>query len=216
MKHKVRNFQTNVIDERLGAGSYFKVLTAPGTATVSFKIGSTDSDAIILNENDSSDFEHQGNIYVTIEGLLQGEFVKVIFAEGEFSINNESSNTNIGSYNAAALYQLDKMLNRYDIPDYSGVGSTSTVLVTLLNKVLTCDKISLFINANRCETGGAASIDATLDGVLISQATMAFLTPNINAEITLEGVKGKTLVIKGYHTSGFGVFYALQEFNLKA
>ena len=120
------------------------------------------------------------------------------------------------------LTRFEKAINKYENNSQDYFTSNSAAQITFINKVLTCDKITISINGGILSTGHGSTIICELSAKhFLSQKTTNDATyggegSSKHEQMTFENVKGQTLNITGLN-SGSNIFYAnIQEYTLKA
>lgn len=218
-------------DHEVGAGEYLLLIDAPPLANVTVKPNSQfGATGIPLKSGHDVRSRKEVNKWFISADAVAGGTIKILMSDSDepLTINTVPSDVNVSeigslaAFGAAALAQLDKAINPYELGVLSG-GTTSFVgTTTLLNKTLTCDSFDLFLSLRN--TGHIVAhgvIVATLDGITVSIAGAYNDTYGNGVVIidraTIHNCKGKTLSIVSTIGATQNISnYSLVEKTLKA
>ncbi len=213
----------------MGAGNYITLLSAPPLANVYLQINDNTSPKIPFNEGDSLEAIDINRIYITADVVVGGKLVfgqsnakdfKIIPAPKVKDIEEIGK---IGEFDDVLLKALDKIINPYEEPTTITASTSVTAYVTMLDKILNCDKINLHyigsILSNDSSNGlQFGHIDIFLDDKLIAVSGGYNYQSGIGeGNLSLQNIKGKKLTIKAYTASEiYHSMFSLQEFTKKA
>lgn len=227
-----KGITNGLIDETIAQNmNYIMLYDAPVGANVTFKYNDPSADAIDIKVGTSIKTQDAEQIYVSADSVASGTITLIqaknietfeLFLPVEVNdINTISNVTQLDGISTSLNTALDKIVNPYQDPTTTNDSGNSSSTTTILNKTLSCDKITLILTVSNTAVHafGDIGITAYLDGHVLCTCREA---QNNDAgfntgQITLENVNGKTLSIKGrsYDVGGY-YGYCLQEFTKKA
>lgn len=207
----------------LGAGNTIVFTTIPAGVRVYFAVDNNSSSKIEALQGMQIKTNH-GGIYFTTVGTSASPMVLAHWASDDMAIEMPPISTfeSLNGFGLTAFNQLVKAMNPYDITLDYGLAGSSTSLTTMINKTLTCDKLTLKFNAGMCGAGQNGELTIRIDGVAqasqqrANHAASGGEYSTILDEITIYNCKGKTLLIHGFNTLAYGYFCHVTEYTLKA
>lgn len=215
-------------DHEVGAGEYLLLIDAPPLANVTVKPNSQfGATGIPLKSGHDVRSRKEVNKWFISADAVAGGTIKILMSDSDepLTINTVPSDVNvseigsIAAFGAAALAQLDKSANPYNISSTYSVSSTVGALVTLLNKTLSCDAIDISFSCGVAPQGNSPEIKILINGAIValqSTQNVAYESSSRVEHISLYGVNGKTIMITGGNVAGYYRFATITEKTLKA
>jgi len=221
------DISNGLVNHEIGAGEYIMLVEAPTAANVTVKANQSFKNGVPLKQGHSLRARKEvRNIYISCDAIANSSITLMqADREDDFELTTPPSSVDvdlIGGYEQIALNQLGKMFEPYEEPVTTNLYSSSPTDVTIFNKVLTCDKITIRAACSTVNAGGAAnmrfvldlfpalhlfkSVDGTYVGTLESKTDF----------IEIYNVRGKTLTCNGSITASGNIFSTIQEYTLKA
>jgi hypothetical protein len=215
-----------------GGKTYIILLEAPTGANVRIRLDDNTADEIPLDTNYGLKFSKATRIYVSSDAV-SGQAIKIGVSDtttGEFEvlpsptvdqIDTIGEVTELAGISTALNTALDKIINPYQVPTITTGDTNSTSDITLISKTLTCDKIICFLAIDELTSHYdtvSTGITLYIDGHAVCNTGKTIdATGYSSSNITLEGVRGKALLIKA-RTGGASRYagYALNEYILKS
>ncbi len=214
--------------------NYLILLEAPANANVRIRFDDNTADEIPLDTNYAIETKEVTRVYVSADDVTGGSIkigqsasaddFKILTAPVIDSIGAIAEVTEVNSildFDSILLDKLDKIANPYEQPTFLYAGTNSGSQTTLIEKILTCDKITVILNVSR-KTDANNRFDgliyAEIDGQFIASAGE---NGNGNGNpiqyFTLENINGKTLKIRGCRAGDANITasFTLQEYTLK-
>lgn len=208
----------------LGAGNTIVFTEIPAGVDVWFAVDSNSQNKIKALQGMQVQTEH-GAIFFTTIGTSSSMMEIAHWASDDMKIVPPPISTfdSLSSFGASAIYQMAKAFNPYENGVLSGGNGSSTSWTNLLSKTLACDSIDLSLFAYEPSSPTHKGLmKVTLDGLLVliagSYNDAYGNAPYVKGDLTINDVRGKTLVISGI-VSIAGVYqqhYTLIEKQLKA
>lgn len=190
-------------EQRGNDGDYIILASSPAGSNVRIRLNDNTGPEIEMHNRYAVRAKGINRFFVTADAVAGGE---IIFYQSDSIedfelITPPQAVEEVASLGADALTQLDKIMNPYNSTS-TLVESSATTLTTILSKVLTVDKIELFLDSGIYCTGGTfAYVIAELDGVEIGSASNYYSAGqgglNTKFQNSIYSCTGKTLVIKG-------------------
>lgn len=210
----------------LGAGNWIVFDYVPSDVVVQVAFDNNSNSRLTVKQGMKIRATH-GSVYLWSTGT-SAEMMSVVHwsAEDMEIVYPPSSDfDSLNNLGAGALASLDKIFNPYEEAVTTLGTTTSSSNLTILSKVLTCDKITISLNILRISSvasfGNGCAIGALIDGINVFKAWQYYHTTNWfidtdNGTITIENVKGKTLsIISDSNSSNDSMSYCIQEYTLK-
>lgn len=207
----------------LGAGSNVVFMYIPSGVRVFFTTDSNSTSKIEAKQGLKIKTNHDCLFFTTI-GTSSDSMV--IAHWGGDNVNIElppiSTFESLNGFGLTAFDQLSKAMNPYYEPIDGYFSSNANTLTTLYNSVQSCDKIELLMSDGYILAGQGASMLVYLDGVLIlqdqhtNQTTYAGEGSTRFFNMTLHGVRGKTLKIDGLNGNTSSMTVQMKKYTLKA
>ena len=208
--------------EPIGNGGYIKILEAPTSADILIHLNDSNADGIPLKAYHSIEAKDIDNVYISCNAVPNATLkiaqsktaldFKIVTPVSDIAVDE------IGGYSPTALALLDKVINPYGLPTFSGVEYSNGVSATVLNKVLTSDKILFTPYFPYPNNASIHNIYIYLDGVKAGSYIMYYSGASYSAplnQLIFENVRGKTLTIDMKTQDGYTIAISMQEFALK-
>jgi len=232
MQSKNYNMITKSIDTGLNrvqvgtAGGYIRLLDAPASANVLIHLNEQNADGIPLKVYHAIESTHIEKIYVSCNAVA-GATITIVQANSskDFKMVTPASDvalSSLGSYDATALSQLDKIMNPYQAPLTKSGSTNSSSQISILSYIANCDKVNinldLTLQSDVSQIGNNVGITVLVDGinVLTLFSNYTYKMWQSNNFISLENIRGKAIeIIAKVATSTNTASYFIQEFTLK-
>jgi len=229
------NIPCNETRKEIGIFNHIKVLYIPVGVSVMVSFKDTPKDDELYPLTDIvADLDALGEMvenakrcFFHIEGT-SAEDIKIIAS----NVTSEGGYVDVIQKETLALEQrtkeviegLDKIINPYNLPTKIQGQSTSTSLVSVLNKTLTCDKIRVTISLhNKSNTNdiigslGYMEIDGYVVGSIGGWGDSNGRSMEYNYTFEMENINGSILDISHDNDSTARIFsYLVEEYTLKA
>jgi len=210
--------------------NHIDVISIPSDilAFVSFTESPKENKMYPLKNNSQLDLTFDGgsDVYLWTIGTSADNIELILSTlgnENNVIIKQSADRVNLSTDIADIIKNLEKTINPYQQPILTLGKTNSTSVTTILNKILTCDKIRVNLSIVRIDAIGGFDnhhgVALFIDNEPIIRTTInnGYVNDMANTDfIDIENVKGKTITIKGMGYGGYTYScFTLQEYTLK-